>query len=132
METIADTAKLIMNTLENRAEKQLSNHGKCLSCGTEFTWNDNQWHINCPGCGNVILRKIKAMMAKKPTKCWLCMDTGIVTYEAQQDGIVSEYGAACSCDAGKQFPGLIKVGEGLLCPFPWRIVENNKKLSKVI
>lgn len=139
METLANTAKVLMDTIashientENHANEEISNHGKCISCGKEFEWNPEQWRTNCPECGNVILRRVKKMMTKQSVKCWLCMDTGIVTYQAQMDGIVGIYGAACpECDMGKKFPHILKAGEGLLCPSLWLIKLNNKKISKV-
>ena len=134
MDRLADTAKMLIDSLGKHLDDTDSteNNGKCLNCGMDFIWNDGQWRANCPGCGTVILRRIKKMQQRQEIKCWLCMDTGIVTYHAQIDGILGVYGAACpECEAGKEYPHIMKAGDGLLCPPLYRIKEYNRQISKV-
>lgn len=40
---------------------------------------------------------------KKKINCWVCMDTGMITYYTQKNGIMYECAAHCNCKKGNEY-----------------------------
>ena len=87
-------------------KKQLENlrnsftDDKCNNCGQIVNWSEKQFKKNCSKCGQVMIRSTK--IPQQPTKCYLCFDTGYVSYKCQIDGFPYTYGGACpECEAGQ-------------------------------
>jgi predicted RNA-binding Zn-ribbon protein involved in translation (DUF1610 family) len=84
---------------------------KCVSCGTNVQFSENQYKRYCPKCGLSISlstegRKTKPK-ANKKYNCFICQDDGIIIYHAQVDGRIYEFAARCVCPVGN------KMGEAI-------------------
>jgi predicted RNA-binding Zn-ribbon protein involved in translation (DUF1610 family) len=117
--------------IQEYIEKLRTSHeeGKCNQCGAEIKWAEKQFKRNCPRCGLVLIRS--AAMPKQVTKCYLCFDTGFVTYPLQIDGLPYTEGGACpECEAGQKVKNdrIPWVNESLLAPPIEAIRRYNKKL----
>jgi hypothetical protein len=42
-------------------------------------------------------------VALKIPECWICLDSGVVSYTKKVDGYTAEHVAHCICDAGEEF-----------------------------
>lgn len=85
---------------------------KCLVCGSNVRFIDNQHKKACRKCGTVVFEKnYQHQRRKREISCWCCCDTGIVRYPVQQDGRLYDYYARCSCPNGMNWPSTIPLLE---------------------
>jgi predicted RNA-binding Zn-ribbon protein involved in translation (DUF1610 family) len=125
MNKVFQDTQEILKDLRNRVNKN-----KCGKCGQEVNWTDKQFKRNCSKCGNVLTRT--SALPQKPLNCWLCFDTGIITYQAQLDDYSYEFGAACTCELGKNFVSetIPLITQVFFAPPLATIERNNRELCK--
>lgn len=86
------------------AQKHREGKQKCMKCGAEVEFAEDQWRKPCQFCGTVITisqTSVKKSDEKKEIQCFICMDTGLINYEAQNGGMLDEYVARCYCSKGE-------------------------------
>jgi ribosomal protein S27AE len=114
--------------LEDMHLKRDSN--TCGQCGQGVIWAENQFKKHCSKCGSVIIRS--SAIPKQATKCWICMDGGLVEYEAYIDGMKYFFGAACTCEKGQNFlcESVPRIDQVLMGPPIPAIIQRNKDICK--
>lgn len=90
----------------------------CANCKSEVEFAPGQWRRRCPRCGLFISLGMPVPAKKKELpKCFVCLDRGIIIYDAQVDNVLYTYAARCNCSAGmtrpeKKFPTIDQISNG--------------------
>lgn len=118
--------------------QQVSNYDeeKCIVCGHTVRFYEDEYKKPCDYCGTWVFEKRKQVQQQeqnKESKCWICMDKGIVEYPVQRDMGVYTYVARCTCPEGLKLPSTIPLlSECQLAPKPEFIELRNRELLGMV
>jgi predicted RNA-binding Zn-ribbon protein involved in translation (DUF1610 family) len=101
----------------------------CMVCGYKVEFVNDQTMKRCPNCNTMIHATTRRRTINKPTKCYVCFDTGWAFYPVQTDSRIYNMVSRCTCPLGAKQPANIPMlNECQMAPREEYIEHRNKKI----